>query len=271
MAENCTHDCSSCSADCSSRDMRVPANTLSRIGKVIAVVSGKGGVARAPSPPAWPPLWPSGAERWPFWTPTSPAPPSPPPSASARRPPAPTRGHRPGRHPPGGIELMSLNLLSAHETDPVIWRGPHHRRGGHPVLAGGGLGGRGLYVRGHAPGQPATCPHRLPVPAGGRGHRDHLPPGPGEHDRHQGGKHGQDDERPRAGPGGELQLLPVPRLRRQARHLRGEPSGPGGRRPGVPVLARLPIDPALAARFDGGQIESLPDNPLASLAEQLDH
>ena len=42
MAENCTHDCSSCSADCASRDMRVPANALSRIGKVIAVVSGKG-------------------------------------------------------------------------------------------------------------------------------------------------------------------------------------------------------------------------------------
>ena len=40
---------------------------------------------------------------------------------------------------------------------------------------------------------------------------------------------------------------------------------------GVPVLARLPIDPALAARFDGGQIESLPDNPLAPLAEHLDH
>ena len=25
---------------------------------------------------------------------------------------------------PGGIKLMSLNLLSANETDPVIWRGP---------------------------------------------------------------------------------------------------------------------------------------------------
>ena len=47
MAENCTHDCSSCSADCSSRDMRVPANALSRIGKVIAVVSGKGGVGKS--------------------------------------------------------------------------------------------------------------------------------------------------------------------------------------------------------------------------------
>ena len=47
MAENCTHDCSSCSADCSSRDMRVPANALSHIGKVIAVVSGKGGVGKS--------------------------------------------------------------------------------------------------------------------------------------------------------------------------------------------------------------------------------
>ena len=44
MSENCTHDCSSCSADCSSRDMRVPANAMSSIKRVIAVVSGKGGV-----------------------------------------------------------------------------------------------------------------------------------------------------------------------------------------------------------------------------------
>ena len=37
MSENCTHDCSSCSADCSSRDMRVPANAMSSIKRVIAV------------------------------------------------------------------------------------------------------------------------------------------------------------------------------------------------------------------------------------------
>ena len=43
MAE-CTHDCSSCSADCSSRDLRVPGNAMSSVKRVIAVVSGKGGV-----------------------------------------------------------------------------------------------------------------------------------------------------------------------------------------------------------------------------------
>ena len=43
----CTHDCSSCSADCSSRDMRVPANAMSSVKRVIAVVSGKGGVGKS--------------------------------------------------------------------------------------------------------------------------------------------------------------------------------------------------------------------------------
>ena len=47
MAENCTHDCSSCSADCSSRDLRVPANAMSSVKRVIAVVSGKGGVGKS--------------------------------------------------------------------------------------------------------------------------------------------------------------------------------------------------------------------------------
>ena len=38
----CTHDCSSCGADCSSRDLKAPANAKSKVKKVIAVVSGKG-------------------------------------------------------------------------------------------------------------------------------------------------------------------------------------------------------------------------------------
>ena len=43
----CTHDCSNCSSDCSSRDMRVPANVFSSVKNVIAVVSGKGGVGKS--------------------------------------------------------------------------------------------------------------------------------------------------------------------------------------------------------------------------------
>ena len=49
MAE-CTHDCSSCSANCSSRkqeSLLVPANELSEVKHVIGVVSGKGGVGKS--------------------------------------------------------------------------------------------------------------------------------------------------------------------------------------------------------------------------------
>jgi Mrp family chromosome partitioning ATPase len=48
--EECTHDCSSCSADCASRQpesLIEEPNNLSHIKKVIAVVSGKGGVGKS--------------------------------------------------------------------------------------------------------------------------------------------------------------------------------------------------------------------------------
>ena len=50
MSENCTHDCSSCSANCSSRtkeSLLAPANKMSNVKKVIGVVSGKGGVGKS--------------------------------------------------------------------------------------------------------------------------------------------------------------------------------------------------------------------------------
>ena len=50
MSENCTHDCSSCGADCSSRkaeSLIKKPHKLSKIKKVIAVVSGKGGVGKS--------------------------------------------------------------------------------------------------------------------------------------------------------------------------------------------------------------------------------
>ena len=38
----------------------------------------------------------------------------------------------------------------------------------------------------------------------------------------------------------------------------------------IPVLARLPIDPSLAAAFDAGRIEQVEHNPLAEVADRLD-
>ena len=47
----CTHDCSTCSSNCSSRQepqsLLVPANALSEIKHVVGVVSGKGGVGKS--------------------------------------------------------------------------------------------------------------------------------------------------------------------------------------------------------------------------------
>ena len=39
---------------------------------------------------------------------------------------------------------------------------------------------------------------------------------------------------------------------------------------GVPILAQLPIDPALAAAFDAGQIESVNPNRMEEVAARLD-
>ena len=50
MSEECTHDCSSCGAACSSRDAAPKydaPNPNSSVKKVIGVVSGKGGVGKS--------------------------------------------------------------------------------------------------------------------------------------------------------------------------------------------------------------------------------
>ena len=39
----------------------------------------------------------------------------------------------------------------------------------------------------------------------------------------------------------------------------------------IPVLAKLPIDPALAAAFDAGRIEDFPVNDMVQLADQLEY
>ena len=52
MAEECTHNCDSCSASCSSRSgepqsLLIPANPASEVKHIIGVVSGKGGVGKS--------------------------------------------------------------------------------------------------------------------------------------------------------------------------------------------------------------------------------
>ena len=123
MSESCTHECSSCSADCSSRDLRKPANAGSNVKRVIAIVSGKGGVGKSTVTSSLAVAMSRRGKKVGIL------------DADITGPSIPTAfgihekatGTDDGIDPAvtaGGIKIMSLNMLTENETDPVIWRGP---------------------------------------------------------------------------------------------------------------------------------------------------
>ena len=123
MPENCPHDCSTCGESCSERDLRVPANALSSIKKVIAVVSGKGGVGKSTVTSSLAVAMARRGRKVAVLDADITGPSIPMAFGVHQR----ATGTDAGIDPavtPSGIKLMSLNLLTANETDPVIWRGP---------------------------------------------------------------------------------------------------------------------------------------------------
>lgn len=123
----CTHDCSTCShaSSCSSKkeDMRAPLNPRSNVKKVIAVVSGKGGVGKSLVTGMLSVL----THREGYKTAII--------DADITGPSVPKmfgvkgsiEGDENGIYPAvssSGIEMISSNLLLEEETQPVIWRGP---------------------------------------------------------------------------------------------------------------------------------------------------
>lgn len=124
MAENCSHDCSSCGKECKSRDLHVKLHEGSSVKKVIAIVSGKGGVGKSLvtsllackvhkdgfkvaildadiTGPSIPESFGLGETR--------------------------ATGDGTSLSPvltDSGIQLMSMNFLLENENDPVVWRGP---------------------------------------------------------------------------------------------------------------------------------------------------
>ncbi len=127
MAEECTHDCSTCSADCGSRQQAIEKekqNEGSNVRRVIGIVSGKGGVGKSLVTSALATV----LRRRDLVTAILDADvtgPSIPKSFGLK--PGIVTGCEGGMLPPRsktGIEIMSLNLLVNDETEPVVWRGP---------------------------------------------------------------------------------------------------------------------------------------------------
>lgn len=124
--EDCTHDCSSCGADCPSREggiQKAQLNPNSSVKKVIGIVSGKGGVGKSMVTA----LSALAATRNGYKTGIM--------DADITGPSIPKMfgvhtkayGSEFGIMPevtPMDIKLMSINLLVDNETDPVVWRGP---------------------------------------------------------------------------------------------------------------------------------------------------
>lgn len=275
MSESCSHDCSTCASSCSERaqeqkqDFREPCNGLSTIGKVIAVVSGKGGVGKS------------------LVTATLAA-------AMAQRGKAvgvldaditgPSIPHAFGIHEKatgselgidpavsgGGVKVMSLNLLTQDETEPVVWRGP--------VIAGTVKQFWTDVVWGDVdylfvdmpPGTgdvPLTVFQSLPV--------DGIVVVTSPQDL-------VSMIVTKAVRMAQLMHIPVLGLVENYSYFpcddcgkRHEIFGPSqvaevAARHGLTVLAKLPIDPAFARAVDAGRVEDLAPNPMEGVARMID-
>ena len=122
----CSGNCSSCSANCSSREaesLLTPQNQYSNIKHVIGVVSGKGGVGKSLVTS----LLAANMQKNGFKTAVLDADVTGPSIPKAFGITNKATGSAAGIIPElskTGIEVMSVNLLLQDETEPVVWRGP---------------------------------------------------------------------------------------------------------------------------------------------------
>jgi len=123
----CTHDCSSCGQNCASRtapqDLYAKLNEQSSVKKVIAVVSGKGGVGKSLVTSAMAVELNRRGHKTAILDADITGPSIPKAFGIKTR----AKGSEFGILPETtktGIEIMSVNLLLENTTDPVVWRGP---------------------------------------------------------------------------------------------------------------------------------------------------
>lgn len=126
MSENCDNNCGSCTQNCEDRkapDLKAHLNAESRVGKVIGIVSGKGGVGKSLVTS----LLAVSANQSGLRTAILDADITGPSIPRAFGITGKARGD--GLHilpceSRDGIQIISVNMLLENDSDPVIWRGP---------------------------------------------------------------------------------------------------------------------------------------------------
>lgn len=125
MSEQCTHDCGTCSSDCKSKqeDNKFKLNELSKVKKIIGVVSGKGGVGKSSITSLLATLF----RRRGYKTAVLDADLTGPSIPKAFGIKGGIEGDENMLFPAvtkTGIEVMSINLMLEDESAPVLWCGP---------------------------------------------------------------------------------------------------------------------------------------------------
>ena len=249
----CTHDCASCGESCGER--QEPQSLLkehhpaAHVGKVYGIVSGKGGVGKSMTTCQL--------------------------AVTMRR-----RGHTVGvldadvTGPSipkafGGIQVMSTNLLLQNETDPVIWRGP--------VISG--------VVQQFWTDVLWNCDYLFVD----------MPPGTGDVSLsvfqsipldgilvvaspqelvsmvvEKAVKMAEMMEVPIVGLVENMSYVSCPDCGKKLRLFGEGKTAAAAARHGLPLLAEMPIDPALAALMDAGDIESFQGAWLDKVAQALE-
>ena len=270
----CTHDCSTCGQSCGERtqpqDLRKPANAQSNIKKVIAVVSGKGGVGKSAVTCTLAAAMAKRGKKVGVLDADITGPSVPRAFNIHER----AMGTGDGILPAvteGGVKVMSLNLLIEHETDPVVWRGP--------VIAGAveqfwtdvvwgeldylfvdmppGTGDVPLTVFQSLPVDGAivvTAPQALVGMIVTKAVRM-----------------AEMMDVPVLGLVENYSCFRCPDCGREHPVFGESTIDALGAQLSLPVLAKLPIDPALAQAVDEGRVESYQPNPMEKVAEQLDN
>lgn len=127
MSEECTHDCSTCSSNCGSKDPKsllVAPHPNSKIGKVIGVVSGKGGVGKSMITDLLAVEFARRGYHCGILDADITGPSIPKAFGITEK----AQGNEttifPVKSKKYGVDIMSINVLLENESDPVVWRGP---------------------------------------------------------------------------------------------------------------------------------------------------